>query len=404
MTRRPAVPFLDLPRQHALIREELDAAIASVIDRGDFVKGAAVGRFEEQFSSFQQAEHCVAVGNGTDALEIALASLDLPPGSEVIVPANSFIATSEAVSNCGLRVVFADVDSTLTLDVSDVESRITDRTSAVVAVHLYGQPANIPALKSICSPRGIRLVEDSAQAHGAEIGGSRVGALGDIGTFSFFPGKNLGAFGDAGAIVTNCSELATRARRISDHGRVAKYDHEREGRNSRMDTLQAAVLLVKLPHLDAWVDLRNAAASHYRKELAQLGGVTLDPAPAMEEQWSRPVEPGRVKVPAVRGGIRHAYHLFVIRVPDRDVVQRTLATRGIATGIHYPAILPRLKAYSGHPQHAAPFGCDGWAGELLSLPMGDHLDGDMVDAVVASLASVVAIDRDAQSSSIRIPK
>ena len=282
--------------QHRLIRDELDAAIDDVIERADFVKGAAVPQFESSFADYQEARDCVAVGNGTDALEIALEALDLPPGSEIIVPANSFIATSEAVSRAGHRVVFADVDDTYTLDSASVESLISDQTSAVVAVHLYGQPADLSSLATLCRANGLRLIEDAAQAHGAEFAGTRVGAIGDIGTFSFFPGKNLGAFGDAGAIVTNDPDLAVACRRLADHGRVGKYDHDREGRNSRMDTIQAAVLQVKLRHLDSWLLIRRERAdslppSHLgipsaRQQIRSRGSlIGSRPAPRVRFGW-----------------------------------------------------------------------------------------------------------------------
>lgn len=383
-----SVPFLDLPRQHLLLRDELDAAIGGVLDRADFIKGAAVGDFEGAFGDYQDARHCVGVANGTDALEIAIEALDLRPGSEIIVPANSFIATSEAVSRTGHRVVFANVDATYTLDVADVARRITDQTAAVIAVHLYGQPADLIGLREVCRGRGIRLIEDAAQAHGAELGGRRVGAMGDIGTFSFFPGKNLGAIGDAGAIVTNDGDLADRSRRIANHGRIDKYDHDREGRNSRMDTLQAAVLHVKLGHLDDWLAVRTRTANSYARLLPGAFEVlTGGCGESADSSWDRPCQPRQLRLPAVRGDVRHSYHLFVVRIAGRDRVRELMGQRGVQSGIHYPRILPRLSAYRGHPQHDAPFPSDAWSGELLSLPIGEHMDEEAVEVVIEALAA-----------------
>lgn len=388
MNGSTSIPFLDLNRQHRLIRSELDQAIDAVLDRGDFVKGSAVRQFESSFAEYQEAQECIAVGNGTDALEIALEALDLPPDSEIIVPANSFIATSEAVGRSGHRVVFADVDDTYTLDVGSVQSLIGDRTSAVVAVHLYGQPADLTALERICRVNGLRLIEDAAQAHGAETAGRRVGAIGDIGTFSFFPGKNLGAFGDAGAIVTNNPDLATTCRRLADHGRVGKYDHDREGRNSRMDTIQAAVLQVKLGHLDSWLSIRRAIAETYYRGLEDVFGAS---AGALQDHaaWDSPCAPGELRLPRIVESTLHSYHLFVVRLAARDNVREFLANQGVATGIHYPTALPRLGAYAQHPQHGVPFRCVDWAGELLSLPIGDHMTDERVERVVEALEMAV---------------
>lgn len=378
------IPFLDLKAQHGQIRTEIDAAISGVIDRGDFVKGQAVRQFESAFASYQGARDCVAVANGTDALEIALEALDLPAGSEVILPSNSFIATSEAVTRSGHVVVFADVDDTYTLDPASVASLITDQTSAVVAVHLYGQPANMSELATLCRANGLRLIEDAAQAHGAEVSGRRVGAIGDIGTFSFYPGKNLGAFGDAGAIVTDDPDLAVACRRLADHGRVGKYDHDREGRNSRMDTIQAAILQVKLGHLDSWLEIRRHSAETYRRLIEEAFGPSAIPAQG-NATWESPCAPGEVRLSGTVANTAHSYHLFVIRLAERDRVRNSLGDRGVATGIHYPIALPRLGAYAKHAQHEAPFRCVPWAGELLSLPIGDHMTDERTARVVEAL-------------------
>lgn len=355
------IKFLDLASQYSTIKADVDAAIARVIANSAFIGGGEVASFEAAFARYQNAKHCVAVGNGTDAIEIALEALELPKGGEVIVPANSFIATSEAVSRSGFRVVFADVNQDdYTLDPEDVARRINEKTVAIIVVHLYGHPCHMDALLALAREKNLRVIEDCAQAHGAETGGRRIGALGDIGAFSFYPGKNLGAYGDGGAILTDNEKLAVRSRMIANHGRVAKYDHEFEGRNSRLDGLQAAILNAKLPYLDGWIDRRNQIADVYLAELASCRGIEL---------------PKRV------GDVRHAFHLFVIRCKRRDVLADYLRACGIECGIHYPIALPRLNAYASHFQARSDFlACD-FAGQLLSLPIGEHLNASQAKTV-----------------------
>ena len=361
------IKFLDLYAQYRSIQPEIDDAMAAIIRDSAYVGGAALTRFEEHFAAYQQVPHCVGVANGTDAIEIVLEALGVPAGAEVIVPANSFIASSESVTRAGCRVVFADIDPrTYTLDPADVALRVTERTRAILAVHLYGQPCDMEALDAIAAPRGLHVIEDAAQAHGAELAGRRVGGLGTAATFSFYPGKNLGAYGDAGAITTTDEALARRCRMIANHGRVAKYDHEFEGRNSRLDGLQAAVLDVKLRHLDGWIEHRRAVAGRYRQQLAACRHVVL------------PVE---------RAGVRHAYHLFVIRSPDRDGLAAHLRAQGIETGIHYPIALPKLKAYAHHGQADAAFRANEFDRQLLSLPMGEHVSEADVDQICAAIMS-----------------
>ncbi|MEO0423447.1 MAG: DegT/DnrJ/EryC1/StrS family aminotransferase [Pseudomonadota bacterium] len=359
------IRFLDLPGQYQSLRPEIDTAIQSVIETGAFIGGEGLKRFEQAFAEYQAVEHCVGVANGTDALEIAFEGLGLAPGSEVIVPANSFVASSEAVTRAGLKVVFADIgERTYLLDPADVERRITDKTSAIVAVHLYGQPAPMEELIAIADRHGLKIIEDCAQAHGASIGGRTVGNFGSIGTFSFYPGKNLGAYGDAGAMVTNDAALAKHCRMIANHGRVEKYNHEFEGRNSRMDGLQAAVLSVKLTKLDDWIDARNAVARVYSRELEGVGDVVT---------------------PQVRPDVRHAYHLYVIRTSRRDALKKHLADASIQSGIHYPIALPRLRAYADHPQHEEAFVASEQAPTLLSLPIGEHMGEEDALQVVAAV-------------------
>lgn len=359
------IKFLDLVAQYRSIQSEIDAAIRGVIEESAFIGGPHVAAFEQEFARYQQGQHCVAVGNGTDAIEIALEALGLPAGSEVIVPANSFIATSEAVTRAGLKVVFADVDpQTYTLDVADVRRRVGPRTAAVIAVHLYGHPCDMEGLLSVAREHGLKVLEDCAQAHGAEYRGRRVGALGDAGTFSFYPGKNLGAYGDGGAVLTNDGDLARRCRMIANHGRVEKYNHQFEGRNSRLDGMQAAVLLVKLKHLEGWVRRRQAIAERYLEGLAGQDGLVL---------------------PTIAGNVRHAFHLFVVRSRKRDALREHLTRAGIETGIHYPIALPKLVAYQYLGQGEADMFANRVDGELLSLPMGEHLNDGDIDHVIAAV-------------------
>lgn len=347
------IKFLDLTSQYRSIKPDIDLAISQTIEEASFIGGARIQLFESSFAAFQQAQFCVGCGNGTDAIEIALEALELPPGSEVIVPANSFISSSEAVTRAGLKVVFADADpTTYTLNRQLIEARLTERTSAIIVVHLYGYPAPMGEIIALAEERGLRVIEDCAQAHGAEWEGRRLGAIGDVGTFSFYPGKNLGAYGDGGAIVTNDQAIADRCRMIGNHGRVAKYDHLFEGRNSRLDGLQAAILSAKLAHLDGWIDKRNEIAAIYLAELGGAAGLTL---PTLPE----------------RG--RHGFHLFVIRTGQRDGLKQHLASHGIESGIHYPIALPKLEAYRRLGLQNADWFANRSDRFLLSLPMGEHL-------------------------------
>jgi dTDP-4-amino-4,6-dideoxygalactose transaminase len=361
------IKFLDLHAQYLSIKPSIDAAIAGVIKESAFVGGAQLSEFELQFGKYQQVKHCVGVANGTDAIEIALESLNLPKESEVIVPANTFIATSEAVSRLGHKVVFADVlESTYCMDPADARRRITPRTRAIILVHLYGHSCEMEKFQEIAAEHQLQILEDCAQAHGAEYLGKRVGGIGTIGTFSFYPGKNLGAYGDGGAITTNNSELAIRCRMIANHGRIGKYDHQFEGRNSRLDNLQAAILLAKLPHLDKWIDARNSVAHAYALGLEGVGDLVL---------------------PTIAPEYRHAFHLFVIRTSHRDELAQHLMERNIQTGIHYPISLPKLKAYSHLGQENEQLKANIMDRTLLSLPIGEHLSGQEVSYVIEQVKS-----------------
>ena len=353
------IKFLDLYKQYETIRPEIDAAIASVIAEGSFVGGPRVRAFEEHFAAYIGVPFCVGCANGTDALEIILEALSLPPGSEVLVPANTFIATAEAVVRTGHRVVFCDVDpATYTLSIEDARRRVTSATKAIIPVHLYGHPCDMEGVMALARKHGLSVIEDCAQAHGAEYRGKRVGTFGNAAAFSFYPGKVLGAYGDAGAIVTGDEALAHRCRMIANHGRTKKYDHEFPGRNSRLDGLQASVLDVKLRSLDFWIAERQRVADLYRKYLAECTDLVL---------------------PETRPAVRHAWHLFVIRTGARDDLRLYLAENGIETGIHYPIPLTRLAAFASCGQADEPLFVHQSAEDLLSLPIGEHLsDQDVI--------------------------
>ncbi|MBT4146563.1 MAG: DegT/DnrJ/EryC1/StrS family aminotransferase [Gammaproteobacteria bacterium] len=359
------IKFLDLHTQYLSIKDEIDAAMAAVISESAFIGGKYVKQFEENFADYQHAKFCVGVANGTDALEIAIEALNLPKGSEIIVPANSFIASAEAVTRTGHKVVFCDaraVDYTINLE--DVKKRITPNTVAIIAVHLYGHPCDMDPLLELAQQYNLKVIEDCAQAHGAEYKGKKVGAIGNVGCFSFYPGKNLGAYGDGGAIVTNDESLATKCRMIANHGRIAKYDHEFEGRNSRLDGLQAAILNVKLRYLDTWTEHRIMIADEYLKQLKSVTEIILP----VRQEWAKQV-----------------YHLFVIRHPNRDLLKAKLNEAGIQIGVHYPIALPKMKAF----QYVGQAGENGFAwdsgGELLSLPIGDHLNTQDVEKIARLL-------------------
>ncbi len=347
------IKFLDLEKQYQSIKKEMDEAISGIISKAAFIGGDEIKTFEKNFAAYHNTAHCVAVANGTDALEIAIEALNLPKGSEVIVPANSFIASSEAVSRQGYTVVFCDCDpETYTISIPSLKSKITSKTSAIVAVHLYGHPCDMDALNELAQQHDLKIIEDCAQSHGAEYKGKRIGGLGHISAFSFYPGKNLGAYGDAGAILTQDEALALRCKMIANHGRIAKYDHKFEGRNSRLDGIQAAVLNVKLKYLDTWTDTRRKLASIYRKELSGISGLTLP----QEKDWAKAV-----------------YHLFVVRTEKREALKQALEDNDIQTGIHYPIALPKLEAYTYTNQASEPFFANQSDIQLLSLPMGDQL-------------------------------
>ena len=320
------VPLIDLNAQYISIKREIDEAIAGVIAKSAFVRGPYVDAFEQHFADAMGAEHCVSCANGTDALYIAMRALGLKPGDEVITSAHSWIATAATVTQAGGKVVFCDTDKdTYTIDVKQLASLITPRTVGIIPVHLYGQAADMDPIMALAKRHNLWVIEDSAQAHLATYKGRTIGTFGAAATFSFYPSKNLGAMGDAGAIITNDAAMARRMAMFSRHGGLTKNDHEIEGINSRLDGMQAAILSVKLRHLPAWTKARQAIAAGYDRELPRIQGVTA---------------------PIVAEGREHVYHLYVVRHNDRPGLAAHLKSRGVQTGINYPIALPFLKSYA----------------------------------------------------------
>ena len=363
------VPFVDLKAQYAKLKSEIDDAVLKVLSETAFISGRYAEIFEKEFAAYLGSEHCVAVANGTDAIEIALKAVGVQNGDEVLVPANTFFATAEAVSNIGAVPVFADIHANYyTIDPSKIEERITPRTKAIIPVHLYGLPAEMDEIAAIAKAHGVKIVEDCAQAHGSTYKGKKVGTFGDAATFSFYPSKNLGAFGDAGAIVTNDGDTAARARLIANHGQLEKNRHTIVGRNSRMDGIQAAILSIKLGHLEKWLDARRTNAAVYDRLLE-----------------------GRLPVPTAPAHSRHTYHLYVVRVPNREAVMSKLKDAGIETSVHYPTAVPFMEAYTylGYQPDEFPVAFS-QMGELLSLPMYAELTEEMIEYVCDHLIAATS--------------
>lgn len=360
------IPFVDLRAQYHSIRDEVRSAMDDVLDSTQFILGEAVDRFERDFAAYVGVRHAVGVASGLDALSLALQATGVGAGDEVIVPANTFIATALAVSAAGATPVLVDCrEDTYQIDPMLVERAITPRTKALMPVHLYGQAADMNALLGIADAHGLDVIEDAAQAHGATFEGRQCGAMGRAGCFSFYPGKNLGAYGDGGCVVTNDEDLAQNLRRLRNYGQRVKYEHACKGTNSRLDSLQAAVLGVKLKRLDAWNAARVAHAARY----------------------SRLLVASSVVPPVVDSRSTHVFHLYVIRASRRDELQKHLSDRGIQTGIHYPIPIHQQEAYLGLGQARGCFPVtEKAAQDVLSLPMFPELaDGD-IDRVVEAIA------------------
>lgn len=364
------IPFVDLKAQYNLIKDEIDEVIHRVIDKTSFIMGEEVRRFEEEFALFCKAKYAVGVANGTEALMLALKACGLTIGDEVITVPNTFIATTEAITMIGAKIVFVDVDpDTYNIDVSKIEEKVTTKTKAIIPVHLYGQPADMDPINQIARKYNLKIVEDAAQAHGAEYKGRRIGTLGDIACFSFYPGKNLGAYGDAGAVVTNNEELAQKIAMLRNHGRTKKYLHQIEGFNSRLDALQAAILRVKLRHLEDW--------NEERREKAKLYNQLLEPFP-------------KIITPKMLDSTVPVYHLYVVRIKNRDGLQNILKTKGISTGIHYPLPLHLQPAYSylGCKEGEIPM-TERVSKEILSLPMYAELKEEDITYICEAMGAEV---------------
>ena len=360
------VPFVDLQAQYRALRGELAPRITRVMEDATFILGPDVALFEENFARYIGARCCIGVESGTAALQLGLQALGIGPGDEVIIPANTYIASAIAVSALGASPVLVDMDEDYLIDSSLLESALTKRTKAVMPVHLYGQAVPMDPVMEFARRNGLRVIEDAAQAHGARWRGRAVGSFGDVGCFSFYPGKNLGAYGDAGAIVTGDAELADAVRLLRDFGQRKKYEHAIKAGNCRLDTIQAAVLDTKLRHLDAWNEARRRNARRYDVRLSQIG---IAPPRKLDEEG-------------------HVYHLYVIEVEDRPHVQRVLAERGIASGIHYPVPIHLQPAYAdlGLGRGAFPR-TERSAERILSLPMFAELTEDQIDHVVRAIES-----------------
>jgi len=359
------IPFLDVRASYAELRDEIDDACRKVLDSGRYIAGLEVQNFEREFADYCGADNCVGVGNGLDALKLILKAYEIGPGDEVIVPGHTFVATWLAVSECGARPVAVDVDErSFNLDPDRIEQQVSSRTKAVIAVHLYGQPADMDSIKEIAQRHGLLVIEDAAQAHGAEYKGRRAGSLGDAAAFSFYPGKNLGAFGDGGAVVTSDAQLAERVRTMANYGSKEKYHHVVKGVNSRLDEIQAAILRVKLRRLDKWNRCRGEFAMAYIEHIVASDAIVLPWVP----HWAKPV-----------------WHLFVVRSPFRQELITFLAEREIETLIHYPFPVADLGAYAD-TKHSADYPVSkSVAASVLSLPMGPHLSAEMADEVCSAV-------------------
>lgn len=389
------IPLVDLRAQYLQIKDEIDSAVQRVIESSSFVGGKEVKEFEESFAAFCGAKHCIGVGNGTDALSIALRCSGVGSGDEVVTVPNTFVATAEAISSVGARPVFVDIDEkSYTMDTERLwdlmkrrEKNGNRRIRAVIPVHLYGQPCSMDPILEIAREHRLIVIEDAAQAHAAQWFGSekerepvnspgkRIGSMGNAGCFSFYPGKNLGAYGDGGAILTNDDALARKIRRFADHGRIGKYDHEFVGINSRLDGLQAAILGVKLRHLEEWTEKRRRNASIYKDFLQDLAE-------------------DKVLLPFESAFSRHVFHLFVVRVKSRERVRNLLSQNGISTGIHYPIPLHLTKAYAdlGYKRGDFPL-TERCSDEILSLPMYPELSSEEISFVADCLAQVQHVGR-----------
>ncbi|MBV8967801.1 MAG: DegT/DnrJ/EryC1/StrS family aminotransferase [Verrucomicrobia bacterium] len=366
------VPFLDLLSHHRPMLGEINLAIQEVIENSAFAGGSFVAQFEHDFAAYCDVPFAIGVGSGTEALWLSLLACDVGPGDEVITVSSTFIATAEAITYCGAKPVFVDIDEvTYTMDPAGLEKALTPKTKAIIPVHLFGQPADMDPILEFASKHGLNVIEDACQAHGAEYKGRRVGTLGDLACFSFYPGKNLGALGEAGAIVTARNDLLEKIRTLRDHGQIRKYVHSVVGWNCRMDGIQGAVLRLKLRKLEANNQRRRDHALRYDVGLSELAGIAT---------------------PAQAPYARHVYHIYAVRVNSRDEVIKRLADQGIATGIHYPVPVHLQEAYHflGYRPGAFPI-AERCANEFVSLPLYPELTSSQIDLVIEAVKEAVTV-------------
>jgi len=364
------IPLVDLQSQYRALKPEIDAAVLDVFASAQFVLGPAVSNFEKRFAAFCHTSEAIGTSSGTSALHLALLAAGVGPGDEVITVPFTFVATAAAIEYAGARPVFVDVEPDYwTMDPARIEAAITPRTKAILPVHLYGQPADMDPILEIAKARGIPVVEDACQAHGSDYKARRCGSMGLLGCFSFYPGKNLGAYGEGGAVTTNDPALAAKVRSLRAWGEEVRYEHKYRGFNYRMDGVQGAVLGVKLGHVEAWTQARRQRAAWYAEQLAGSG----------------------VGLPVERASCRHVYHQFILRVPHRDAVRASLATAGVQTGVHYPIPIHLQPAYRdlGYAPGAFPV-CEAVASEVLSIPIYPELTEAQVAQVASSLRAAVA--------------
>lgn len=364
------IPFVDLQAQYRSIKPDIDAAVLRVLDSAQFILGEEVAAFERDFAAYCEAAETVALNTGTSALHLALLAAGIGPGDEVITTPFTFVATAAAITYTGARPVFVDIDPVcFTIDPAGIEARITARTKAIVPVHLYGQPADMDPILEIARRHDLLVIEDAAQAHGAEYKGRRCGSIGEIAAFSFYPGKNLGAYGEGGAAVTSDPARARLMRVLRDWGQERKYEHRHKAFNYRMDGIQGAILRVKLRHLEAWTEARRSRARLYGELLKD----------------------GPVQTPVERPGCRHVYHVYAVRTPDRERLQQALREKGIQTGIHYPIPVHLQPAHADLGYRAGEFPhAERAAAEVLSLPMFPELTDEQVDTVASAVRACAA--------------
>lgn len=370
------IPLVDLKANYASIKAEIDDAIRQILENTSFIMGPPVQQFEEAWSAFCQVPASCGVANGTEAVRLSLLAVGVGPGDEVITVPNTFIATTEAITACGAKVVFVDVDErTYTIDVNRIEEKITDRTKAILAVHLYGHPCDLDALKALADSHGLALVGDCAQSHGALYKGRMTSHCEDISSFSMFPAKVLGAFGDAGMVSAGSADLIDRVKLLRNHGRVTKHEHLQEGFNARLDALQAAILNAKLKHLPGWIARRRAIAAHYNEALPE--GITCP----FEADWAD-----------------HVYYMYVIQVPDRDRFMGAMKEKGVSCGIHYPIPLHRQPAYQylGHGEGDFPV-TEAITKKIVSIPLYPELTDNQIDYIVDCIKQIQKQGKTAQS-------